>query len=253
VSDRSRVHITIYGRRAVLEALHEPNVEVDAIAVDSGTPGSFRTELADAAARHDVTVEKASRDRVTSLSGDRRNDQGVVARIRLRGVMDDESFTAALTGTSARTPTRVLALDNVTNPQNVGMIVRSAVAGGMQGMLWPEVGTPWVSGLIIKASASTIYRCPIVRCHALLDGLWTFKQRGFTLIGLEAGGSESVLTHEPPHRAVYIVGGETHGISDEVLDVLDARVHIPMANDVESLNAAVAASLVCFRAGSVGA
>lgn len=240
--------ITVYGRRAVLEALEAKTVSVERVAVAKQTPADFRAELGRACRAKRIEPETLSLFEVGKITGDARNDQGVVALIRLTEVTEIESFTESLTGARAGQPTRIIALDNITNPQNVGMVVRSAAAAGVSAMLWPRAGMPWVNGLIIKSSAATVYRTPIVRCHTLVEGLFTLKRAGFTLFGLVAGEGESLFSVTPPHRACFVIGGEVSGISPEVLDVLDRRVNIPMAPGVESLNAAVAAAFVCYAA-----
>jgi len=141
----------------------------------------------------------------------------------------------------------VLALDGVTNSQNIGMIVRSAVATGMDALLWPTVGSPWINGLVVKASAGTVLRCPIVRCATLVEGVVALQASGFTSIGLSADAEETLDALVSPHRAVYVVGSETRGLSEDVQALLDRRVRIPMRGGVESLNVAVAASLICFH------
>ena len=74
--------------------------------------------------------------------------------MRLLRVTEVESFLAAATGRAARKPIRLLALDGVTNSQNVGMVVRSVVGAGLDGLLWPTVGQPWVNGLVVRAAGS---------------------------------------------------------------------------------------------------
>lgn len=241
--------ISVFGRRVVLEALAMETVEFEGVVVDEKSPKEFRKELRAACRERGVEVREVSAGEVGRVSGASRHDQGVAARVRLLNVSEAEGFLGARTGRGAARATRLIALDGVTNPQNVGMIVRSAAASGMGGILWPTVGTPWVSGLVIKASAGTALRLPIVRCETLAEGLWSFKGAGFGVVGLEGGGHPSLFSHEPSHRAVYVLGSETEGISGEVSDLLDERVSIPMEGGVESLNVAVAASLVCFAVG----
>jgi 23S rRNA (guanosine2251-2'-O)-methyltransferase len=240
---RGKTEITVFGRRAVMEALSTDLVDVRRVMVAQTERGRFRDELLAGCAAREIELEEGTPQEVSRITGEPRHDQGVVARIELRSVNDAEAYAQSVPRAS-----RLLALDNVTNPQNVGMIVRSVVAAGMGGMLWPLAGTPWVSGLIIKASASTVYRCPILTTPTLADGLVTMRRAGFALIGLTAGAKDSLFDHKPPQRAVYVVGGETEGISTSVEALLDGRLAIPMKGGVESLNAAVAASLVCFHA-----
>jgi 23S rRNA (guanosine2251-2'-O)-methyltransferase len=162
-------------------------------------------------------------------------------------VSEVDQFCAALTGRAARIPQRIIALDGVTHSQNVGMIIRSALAAGMSGMLWPLRGSPWINGMIVKSSAGAIYRCPIIRAHTLPEGLYALKAAGFEIYGLAAHADETLFEFTPPHRSVYVVGSETAGISAEVGELVDRWLSIPISGPVESLNVAVAASLVCFH------
>ena len=249
---RGQTHITVYGRRAVLEALAAKTVETIAVTVAQETPAPFRKELAGACRARGVEPTVANFAEVGRLSGDARNDQGVVARIRLMNVTEVDAFVQGLTGAAAARPVRIIALDAVTNPQNIGMIVRSAAAAGIDAILWPGAGSPWVSGLIIKASAATVYGFAIIRCHTLAEGLYELKAAGFTLFGLASEAGANLFELRPPHRAAFVVGSETEGLSPEIDALMDERLSIPMAPGIESLNVAAAATLVCFAATGAG-
>lgn len=245
---RGKTELTVYGRRAVLEALESPTVEVLRLAAVRQVPPAFREELLAACRQRGIEPEAATPHEVGRLSGDPRNDQGIVARVQLLGVREAAELCAAGGTGGPSGPVRLMALDNVTNPQNVGMIVRSVVASGLSGMLWPLAGSPWVNGLIVKSSASSIYRCPIFTTPALAAGLEELKRAGFRVCGLVAGAHAELFSHRPGPRAVYVVGSETEGISREIDSLIDERLSIPMEGGVESLNVAVAASLVCYQA-----
>lgn len=245
---RGRDEITVYGRRSVMEALGAETVEVLAVAA-AKQGGSFRAELEGACDARGVQLEPRPLSEINRLSGDARQDQGVAARIRLTMVMELDEYLEKIRALPAEDAVRLVALDGVTNPQNVGMIVRSVVASGMDGMLWPMQGSPWVSGLIIKSSAASVYRCPIVRTPTLADGLTALHGAGLRVVGLSMQGGVDLFKARPPARAVFVVGRETEGLSREVESLLDDRVSIPMRGGIESLNAAVAASVMCFWAG----
>jgi 23S rRNA (guanosine2251-2'-O)-methyltransferase len=183
-----------------------------------------------------------------ATTGAPRHDQGVAAHIRLRRVMELDALVAASRGRAAREPMRILALDGVTNSQNVGMVVRSVVAAGFDGLLWPMVGQPWVNGLVVRAAAGAIFECPIALCDELAAGLSLLQGAGFACFGLDAAASESLFEFEFPHRAVFVLGSESQGLSRAVAELLDGRLSIPMHGGVESLNVAVAAGLVCYAA-----
>lgn len=245
---RGATELVVFGRRSVLEALGSPAVETLRVRCDERAPASFLKELKQACRERSVEPEFTPIGAVSEVSGAPRHDQGVAAKIRLTNIAEPEVFAQGLTGKRAAQPTRLIALDAVTNPQNIGMIVRSAVASGMSGILWPTVGSPWIDGLTIKSSASAIYRATVIRCGLLQDGLWTLKKFGFRVVGLAGESGAPLAGHTPPHRAAYVVGSETAGITPSVAEAVDEFVSIPMRNGVESLNVAVAAALVCFAA-----
>ncbi len=246
---RGGSELVVFGRRAVLEALACSAVEILEVCLAREQAPAYRKQLAAACRERGVALTPSSSGAVSEMSREPRHDQGVAARIRLLALMESEGFIGSLKGAKARRPVRVLALDGVTNSQNIGMIVRSALASGMDALLWPLVGSPWVNGLVVKASAATVLRCPIVRCESLVQGLADLTAVGFRCVGLCARAECSVFDHHPPHRAVYVIGSETEGIGPDVMGMLDQQVCIPMQSGVESLNVAVASSLLCFQLG----
>jgi 23S rRNA (guanosine2251-2'-O)-methyltransferase len=233
---REDTHISVFGSRAVLAALASHSVEVRVVRVARGAPTNARSEIEAACKAAGVDCEIVSTQRVREISQDARHDQGVAARIVLNGVIDAETV-------DAERPSRWLALDGITNAQNAGMIARSAVAAGMDGILWPRTGTPWLNGLVVKASAASVLDCPIARCDALADALEMLRGRGFRVLGLTADGETDLFESTPPEKAIYVI----EGLSRPVRGELDERVRIPIAAGVESLNAAIAASLVAFH------
>lgn len=195
-----------------------------------------------------IRVEEISRQELSRYSGAARHDQGIAARVRLLRVIEVDAFIENAKGRAARDPSRLIALDGVTNSQNVGMVVRSVVGAGLDGMLWPMRGQPWINGLVVRAAAGSIFECPILLCDSLTMGLTALQAAGYFCIGLDAGADRSLFADNPSHRAVFVLGNETTGISEQVQSLLDDRRSIPMAGSIESLNVAVAAGLVCFHA-----
>ena len=195
-----------------------------------------------------IAVAEISRAEMNTFTGAPRHDQGIAAQVRLLRVIEVESFIENQKGKSAGQPARIIALDGVTNSQNVGMVVRSVVGAGLSGMLWPMVGQPWINGLVVRAAAGSIFECPIIRCDSLVLGLAALQAAGFSCLGLDSEASVSIFSKQPAHREVYVLGGESTGLSDDVESLMDARRSIPMASSLDSLNVAVAAGLVCFHA-----
>ena len=176
--------------------------------------------------------------RVTKVSRNGRQDQGVVADIVAPGLRRlDAATAAALDGP-------VLVLDGVTNPQNVGMILRTAVAAGLAGVVLPKHGVPDLTPLVVKASAGVALEAPVLRAETAADGLATLAGAGFVSFGLVAGAERGLWDPTPfPDRSAFVLGSETGGIRVDV----DHRLGIPLAGTVDSLNVAVAAGVLCFE------
>jgi 23S rRNA (guanosine2251-2'-O)-methyltransferase len=221
------------------------------VQVAKSTASSFRIDLERACRERGVEMRSVAMSEVNALSEAPRHDQGVVARVALSRVVEVETFLEQHTGRRARKPLRLLALDGVTNAQNVGMVVRTVVACGLDGMLWPRTGMPWVQGLVVKASASAVYRCNVLRCETLVEGLHALQGAGFEVLGLAHPGEARLFDHAPAHRAIFVAGSETHGLSGAVRELSDATLEVPLVGPVESLNVAVAASLACFHAANL--
>ena len=141
----------------------------------------------------------------------------------------------------------LIALDRITNPQNLGMIIRSVAAGFMDGLLLPEKGCAKLDALVIKASAGTLFKCPIIRCDKLVSSLKTLQKDGAAICGLSSHAQQNLGEFKPEGSAIYVMGNETEGVAKEVEAVCDQWLSVPMNNGVESLNVAVTASLIAFK------
>jgi 23S rRNA (guanosine2251-2'-O)-methyltransferase len=248
---RGEPEIVVFGRHPVFEALRSEGAEVKEIKVARGISRADRHDLMRQAKAAEIDFEEVPRETLDRYTSAPRHDQGIAARVRLLRVIEVDGLIAGATGRAARNPIRLVGLDGVTNSQNVGMVVRSVVGAGLDGFLWPLVGLPWVNGLVVRAAAGAIFECPIVRCDSLVGGLASLQAAGFNAFGLDANAKRSLFETEPGHRAVYILGSEALGLSEDVRGMLDEPVSIPMAGSLESLNVAVAAGLVSFHAAGL--
>lgn len=244
--------VTVYGRKPVMEALADPALTVDKVVLADSASGPSVRPLLDAARARGVPVTRATAQRVKVLAGNGRQDQGVIADVVAPRMRPLEHWLADL---DEAADARVLVLDGLTNPANVGMILRSATAAGLEGVLLPRRGVPAIDPLVVKASAGVAFHAPVLRARTAADGVEALADAGFALVGLDgAPGTPSIFEVDLPGRVALVVGGETDGITEEVRGALHATATIPMAGAVESLNAACAATVACFelarRAGS---
>jgi 23S rRNA (guanosine2251-2'-O)-methyltransferase len=152
-------------------------------------------------------------------------------------------FTAAL---RPGAPAAVLVLDRLTNPANVGMILRSATAAGLDGVLLARRGLPAIDPLVVKASAGIAFRAPVLRSGTVEEGCAALAEAGFALFGLDARG-DSLPDTTLPDRVALVLGNETEGISASVRPLLDGFLAIPMHGGVESLGVASAGAVAAFE------
>jgi 23S rRNA (guanosine2251-2'-O)-methyltransferase len=142
----------------------------------------------------------------------------------------------------------------VTDPRNLGAVVRSAAAFGASGVVVPSRRSASVTASAWKASAGALARLPVARVVNLTRALEAYKQRGLFVAGLDAEGKVDV--HEmsiADGPMVLVVGSEGRGLSRIVASACDMLVSIPMASGMESLNAGIAASIALYEIATVRA
>lgn len=233
--------ITVYGRNPVREVLLDPDLHVDKVVIADGARGSGLTEIRQAAGRRGIAVQSASAERVKKLAGNGRQDQGVFADVVAPRMLP---LDVALAHADLRT---VLVLDGITTPANVGMILRTATAAGMDGIVVPRRGVASIDPLVVKASAGVAFRAPILKAFTAVEAVSALQAGGFQVVGLDARGDEDLFTAHLPDPVAIVLGSESSGPSAEVAAHVDSWVSIPMAGGVESLNVAAAAAVVCFE------
>ncbi len=143
----------------------------------------------------------------------------------------------------------VLALDGVTDPHNFGAILRSAAAAAVDGVLFPERRSAQINESVIRASAGTAGRVPLVRVVNLGRALDQLKEAGCWIYGLSAGPTSRDYLEEAFDRStVLVLGSEGDGLHQKIAERCDGLLRIPMPGGIESLNVSAAASVMLFRA-----
>ncbi len=235
--------LTAYGRNPVLEILQDDTLVCHAVHLaDSNRDTGIIARIKERARQLGVPVKMHSREELARISRNGRQDQGVAVDVVCPSFRD----LAAYLSEPSQRPRRLLALDGITNPQNLGMIIRSAAAGSIDGILLPRKGSAALGPLAIKASAGTLFRAPLLLCTALPEALSQCKAHGAQVCTLNSASPDSFFRHQAGEFTVYVLGNETDGVSASVSAVADVQLAIPMCNGVESLNVAVTASLIAY-------
>jgi 23S rRNA (guanosine2251-2'-O)-methyltransferase len=216
------------GRRPIRRALLEPG----------DRPGGRVRALRALLERAGVPIEAADKGALFRAAGTREH-QGVAL---LAGPYPYAAFESLLA------EPRLLLIDNVEDPQNVGAMLRSAEAFGWNAVLLPNRGVPRVYPSVLKASAGAAEHLRIAQDRSATGYVKVLLERGFDLVALDAAGRESVeaLRLDPGRSLALVIGGEHLAVGRHILNQARHVVAIPQQGRVGSLNASVAAGLAMF-------
>ncbi|WFE26356.1 23S rRNA (guanosine(2251)-2'-O)-methyltransferase RlmB [Solwaraspora sp. WMMD791] len=230
----------LVGRNPVVEALRA-NVPGTALYIAQGIDVDERvTELVRAAGDRGIAILEISRAELDRMTGGVLH-QGVGLQVPAYAYEPFEDLIAA----AAEQPEPLLvALDGVTDPRNLGAVVRSAAAFGAHGVFVPERRAAGITATAWRTSAGAAARMPVSQVVNLTRAVKKCQAEGFVVVGLDADGETDLYDLEAAvGPLVVVVGSEGRGLSRLVGETCDLRVRIPMHSDVESLNASVAAAV----------
>ncbi len=227
----------IYGRHAVKELIQNHSDRIQGVFVSIGAEKEF-TELA---RRAHIRVEPlADHDFRKELDG--AVHQGVVAKVAMDGVVQDyETFMRSFTPDAS---TSLVLLNEITDPHNVGAIIRSAAAFGATAVLIPTHNQAPITGAVAKASAGMVFAMPIVAINNENQTIEDLKKRRFWIYGLAGEGKNEIYKEKFDAAACFVVGSEGEGLRAKTREHCDILLRVPMHARTESLNASVSAAVV---------
>jgi len=231
---------TVLGRNPVLECLRA-GVPATALYVALGTEADERlTESVARAADLGIAILEVPRTDLDRMTANHLH-QGIALQVPPYNYAHPDDLLAAAAGSP---PALLVALDNISDPRNLGAIVRSVAAFGGHGVLIPQRRSASVTAVAWRTSAGAAARTPVARATNLTRALKNWADSGLRVIGLDAGGDTALDDLEGTDPLVVVVGSEGKGLSRLVRQTCDEVVSIPMAAQAESLNASVAAGVV---------
>ena len=236
----------VIGRNPVLEALHAGLPVRTAYVAEGAEHDSRLREILTFCADHGIALMQATRGELDRMTGGS-NHQGVALRLPEYEYTTVGDLIAA--GTQTYRGGLVVALDKVTDPRNLGAIIRSAAAFGAQGVLIPSRRSASMTAAAWKTSAGAAARIPVAMATNLNQALGKFAAAGWMIVGL-AGEADSDFASAPglDGPLVIVVGSEGDGLARLTRQSCDVLASIPISSDVESLNASVAASIALYEA-----
>ena len=239
--DRSASTELVVGRNPVIECLHA-RVPATALYIAQGTRNDDRlTEAVQLAHSRSIPLIEVPRIELDSMTGNGLH-QGVGLQIPPFEYAD--VFDLIGTVADSKEQGMVVVLDNITDPRNLGAVIRSTAAFGGQGVVIPERRSASVTAVAWRTSAGTAARLPVAKATNITRTLKEFQQNGYQVVGLDAGGDTTYDSYDGTGPVVIVVGSEGKGLSRLVRETCDVLVSVPTASWVESLNASVAAGVV---------
>ncbi|RKQ33617.1 23S rRNA (guanosine(2251)-2'-O)-methyltransferase RlmB [Kocuria tytonis] len=238
----------VTGRNSVLEALRA-GVPAKTLFVATKIEVDDRVkDILQLCAEGQVPTLEASRGELDRLSSDAIH-QGVVLQVPPYDYPDADELAASLMrDRDATRPPLLVAADGITDPRNLGAIIRSVSAFAGDGVILPERRSAGVTATAWKTSSGAAARVPVAKATNLTRTLQNCKKQGYFVVGLDGGGDMSLpqleLATEP---LVVVVGSEGKGLSRLVTEHCDAIVSIPIESAMESLNASMAVGITLYE------
>lgn len=231
----------IYGINPLLEMFHSHPALLEKIVIAEGREREAVQKILKLAAENGVPVESAGRDRVEKLAP-RQVHQGIVGFCREHSYATVDDVLA-----NRHKGSRyglVILLDSVTDPQNLGSIIRTAHCCGANGVIIPENRSASVTAAVAKASAGAVYCLPTAMVVNLVRTIEYLKEKGFWIYGAAADAEVSI--HAPDYEGDIglVMGSEGKGIRPLIRKRCDFLISIPMRGQVASLNVSVAAGII---------
>lgn len=234
----------IYGRHSVEAALANGRT-LNRVWINERLRYDSRfLSLLDEAKSNGAVIDEVDGRRLTQIT-DGANHQGIVAQVASYDYRElDDLIEQAKTG--AKVPV-IVAADSITDPHNLGAIIRSAEALGAQGIVIPQRRAAGITATVAKVAAGALETIPVSRVVNLKRALEALKEAGFWIYGLSSEGSQPLHNVVFDRPTVLVVGAEGDGLSLTVQQGCDVLISIPLRGQTPSLNASVATGMALYE------
>ena len=234
----------IEGRNAVIEALRA-GTAIDKIYLQKGETDRTLGHVASKARAAGIVVVEADRRKLDAMSRTHAH-QGVIALSAVREYAGVEDILRAAADRGE--PPLVVVCDEISDPQNLGAIIRTAECAGAHGVIIPKRRSAGLTAVVAKTSAGAVSYLPVARVPNLPSALKALKKQGIWIFGAAAGGSASLYEADLRLPAAIVIGSEGDGMGRLVQESCDFLVSIPMRGRISSLNASAAAAVLLYEA-----
>lgn len=234
----------IEGRNAVLEALRAGR-PIDKLLVMKGDEDAALGHIIHMARDAGVAVVDTDRRKLDEISITDAH-QGVIAVAAVKEYCTVEDILAA--AEAAGEPPLIILCDEISDPHNLGAIIRTAECAGAHGVVIPRRRSAGITATVAKTSAGAVEYLPVAKVANLTNTIRELKDRGVWIYGTAAAADSDLYTVDLTGPSAIVIGSEGNGMSRLVAENCDIRMSIPMAGRISSLNASVSAAVVLYEA-----
>ena len=231
------------GRNSVMEAL-KSNRTINKILVAKGERGGSINKIIAIAKDKGIVIQEVEKSKLDNESTTF-SHQGVIAYVSVKEYVEIEDILK-ISKERGEEPFLII-LDEITDPQNLGSILRTADAVGAHGVIIPKRRAVGLSSVVSKASAGAVEYVPVARVSNIVQAIESLKKRNVWIVGTEAGAEKAFYQSDLLGPIAIVVGNEGEGIGRLIKEKCDFLVKIPMMGKISSLNAAVAGSVMMYE------
>ena len=235
----------IYGRNPVIEALEAGRTTMDKILIQEGLRHSQIGYIRNLAKERGILYRFVDKRKLDLLC-EGENHQGVAALAAAHTYAELEDHLAA--AKKRNQPPFLVIAEGITDPHNLGSIIRTANAAGAHGVVIPKNRSVALNATVSKVSAGAVEYTPVARVTNIPQTLERLKKEGLWIVGTDLSGTQSHYECDLTGPLGVVVGSEGEGMSRLVRENCDFLVRIPMLGEIESLNASVAAGVLLYEA-----
>ncbi len=237
-STSAKSPLILYGRHAVLSALHNPERSISRLLCTTETAEEVKGLIAE----HKLQI--VDRKEIDKLLPREAVHQGFALFCT---PLPNYALEEIIDIANTKEDCHILILDQVTDPQNIGAIIRSCAAFNTLALILQDKNSPEETGAMAKASAGTIEMVPLCRVTNLSRTIQQLKNAGFWIIGMDGYAKTTVDKMNKSGKTAIIMGSEGKGMRRLVEESCDSTIRLPMNENVESLNVSTAAAIVLYE------
>ena len=234
----------IEGRNAVIEALRT-EASIDKIFIQKGEVDKTLGHIASKARAAGIVVVEADRRKLDGMSRTHAH-QGVIALAAVREYVSVDDILAD--AAAKNEPPLIVVCDEISDPHNLGAIIRTAYCAGAHGVVIPKRRSAGLTSVVAKTSAGAVSHLPVARVANLTSVLKDLKKQGVWIFGTAAGASTNLYDADLKGAAAIVIGSEGDGMTRLAAENCDFLVSIPMKGDLNSLNASASAAILLYEA-----